>query len=508
MAQTAWMRMFVGVDCGTQSSKVVILDPDTLSVRGHGSCAHDMISGDNGRREQRPQWWIDAFETAFNAAIKDANISPRAVRGIGISGQQHGLVALDAQGRPVYPAKLWCDTETAPENAALVAALGGETGCLDALGVAPQPGFTASKIAWLRAHQRDAYDRIATVMLPHDYLNFYLTGRRVAESGDASGTGYFDTRARRWHHDAFAQVAPELDPERVLPELIGHDEPAGTVRAAVAERLGLADDVIVSAGGGDNMMGAIGTGNIQAGVVTMSLGTSGTIFAHSDTPAVSADGLVANFCASHDGWLPLICTMNVTSATTQLREVLGMNLAQFTEAVTDAPLGAGGITLLPFFNGERVPALPDATGSFLGLHSHNFSRANLCRAALEGATFGLRYGMDRLNALGIAPTELRLVGGGARSAIWRQIVADVMDAELICPTFDEAAALGAALQARFCHDRQAGDSTTLAELCDTAVALDEATHCTPQPADVDSYRDVYAHYHERLDAHYPQIADA
>ncbi|WP_106475998.1 xylulokinase [Phytohalomonas tamaricis] len=500
--------MYIGVDCGTQSTKVVVLEPESLRILGEGTSPHSMISGDNGRREQQPQWWIDAFEAAFARALEDAGVSAGDVRAIGVSGQQHGMVALDASGVPVYPGKLWCDTESHRENAALTEALGGEQGCLDTLGVALQTGYTASKISWLRKHHRDAFDRTATLLLPHDYLNFYLTGERVAEYGDASGTGYFDTRTRRWHEQAFSIIAPELDPGRVLPRLIGPDEPAGTVRREIAQRLGLSDGVIVSSGGGDNMMGAIGTGNIAPGTVTLSLGTSGTVYASSERPAISDDGLVANFCSSHGGWLPLICTMNVTSATTQVRELLGLDLDAFTAHAQHASIGAGGITVLPFFNGERVPALPEATGSLLGLSSYNFTAGNLCRAVMEGATFGLRFGFDLLGELTAKPERVRLIGGGAKSVVWRQMVADVMNVELACPTVTEAAALGAALQAAWCERRQQGEACTLEALCHQSVQLEADTVTRPQLEDVTRYEEVYTHYLDTLENCYPEYFSA
>ncbi|RKQ96881.1 xylulokinase [Kushneria sinocarnis] len=496
--------MYIGVDCGTQSTKVVVFDPERRALIGEASSAHELISAASGRREQQPAWWIEAFETAFHQAIERAGISAGEVRAIGVSGQQHGMVALDEQGEPVYPGKLWNDTEASHENEMLIEALGGEQGCLDRLGIIPQAGYTAPKIAWLREHHREAYDRIATLLLPHDYLNFHLTGERTAEYGDASGTAYFDTRRREWAPDVLAKVAPELDAGQVLPRLVEPDQPAGRVRREVAERLGLGEHVVVSSGGGDNMMGAIGTGNITPGAVTMSLGTSGTIYGCSTQPTVSRNGLVANFCGSHGGWLPLICTMNVTSATNQIRELTGHDVNAFNAAVERAPIGAEGVRVMPFFNGERVPMLPQATGSFLNLSSHNFSGDNLCRAVMEGATFGLRYGLDLLAEFDIRPKQLRLVGGGANSRVWRQMVADVMNVELVCPVVGEAAALGAALQAQWCERRQQGETIELHELCEQAVDIDESTLTIPDEESAGRYREVYRDYLKTLRERYPQ----
>ncbi|QOR38207.1 xylulokinase [Billgrantia diversa] len=490
--------MYIGVDCGTQSTKVVVVDIDGEAILGEASRPHHLEEGENGRREQEPDEWIAAFRGAFEEAVNRAGIERHAIRAIGVSGQQHGMVALDAAGRPVHPAKLWCDTETAVHNAALVQRLGGPAGCLERLGLVLQTGYTASKIAWLRETNPEAYRRIDAILLPHDYLNFWLTGEKVAEAGDASGTGYFDTRSRRWRHDVFAEIAPELDPERVLPRLIDYREPAGMLRLEVARELGLSPNIVVASGGGDNMLGAIGTGNIVPGIVTLSLGTSGTVCAYSPEPVRAESDMVANFCASHGGWLPLICTMNVTSASTLVRELFALDLAAFGERLAAAPIGAEGVTVLPFFNGERVPALPHATASFLGLDSRNLTQANLCRAVVESATFGLRYGLELLGPLAAGANQIRLIGGGANSPLWRQIVADVTATQVICPQVTDAAALGAALQAAWCERAD----LSLAALCDRLVHLDTHSLTEPVESNVQAYEAVYARYREALNGHH------
>ena len=487
--------MYLGVDCGTQSTKVVVVDIDAAAILGEASRPHRLIEGTNGRREQHPGDWLEAFRGAFQDAVAKANIDPRAVRAIGISGQQHGMVALDRDGEPVYPAKLWCDTETADHNAALVERLGGEAGCLERLGLVLQTGYTASKLAWLRDTHPEAYRRIDSLLLPHDYLNFWLTGERVSEAGDASGTGYFDTRRREWRLDVFAEIAPELDARAVLPRLIDARQPAGVVRPALARELGLAEGVVVSSGGGDNMLGAIGTGNIRPGEITMSLGTSGTICAHSSEPVQAESDMVANFCSSDGGWLPLICTMNVTSATTRVRELFGLELDDFGEHIASAPIGAEGVLMLPFFDGERVPALPHASASLLGLTGTNLTRANLCRAVMEGATFGMRYGLEQLGSLAAGARQIRLIGGGSKSPVWRQMVADITGIPVISPRVTDAAALGAALQAAWCERR--GD-VALDALCERLVVLDEATRAEPVPACVAAYEAVYTRYRQAL----------
>lgn len=486
--------MFLGIDCGTQGTKALLLDAASGRVLGQGSASHALITGRNGRREQSTEQWTTAFATATAAALVEAGVDGSAVLGIGVSGQQHGLVTLGEDGQVLRPAKLWCDTESAEQNQRLLNWLGGEQGSLQRLGVVIAPGYTVSKLLWMKEHHAELFDRIAHILLPHDYLNYWLTGHCCSEYGDASGTGYFNVRTREWDFDILRHIDPSGRLETALPELLEAHQPVGLIRADVAAKLRLNPLAVVSSGGGDNMMGAIGTGNITAGAITMSLGTSGTLYAFADEPRVSPQPSVATFCSSSGGWLPLICTMNLTNANGAIRELLQLDLEQFNALVMQAPIGAQGVTLLPFLNGERVPALPQATASLHGLTSENLTRANLCRAVLEGVTFGLRYGLDLLRESGIRSERIQLIGGGAKNPQWRQIVADMMATPVVCTTHSEAAALGGAIQAAWCYARQTDPHASLAELCDRCVHVDETTSVTPSADAVQAYEQAYRRY--------------
>jgi xylulokinase len=286
--------------------------------------------------------------------------------------------------------------------------------------------------------------------------------------------------------------------QAALPELIDAHQAVGRILPAIAAQLGLNPDAIVSSGGGDNMMGAIGTGNIQPGAITMSLGSSGTVYAFSDAPKVSPDASVATFCSSSGGWLPLICTMNLTNAAGAIRELFKLDLQQFNELVAQAPIGAEGVSMLPFLNGERVPALPHATGSLHGLTSDNLTQANLCRAVVEGTTFGLRYGLDLLRHNGLQSRSICLIGGGSKSAVWRQIVADIMNTPVICTEQSEAAALGAAIQAAWCKSWSNGREDTLAQLCQRCVKLDLQSETLPIAANVAAFQQAYERYQQHV----------
>jgi len=491
-------QLFLGIDCGTQGTKAIILDALSGQVLGQGAAAHKLISGANGRREQDPAQWLDALTLATRRALLAADVDGQAILGIGVSGQQHGLVLLDHQGKVLRPAKLWCDTETADENDRLLTHLGGDKGSLERLGVVIAPGYTVSKLLWTREQHPEIFSRIAHVMLPHDYLNYWLTGRSCSEYGDASGTGYFNVRTRQWDLQLLRDIDPSGRLQAALPELIDAHAAVGTLLPGIADHLGINPRARVSSGGGDNMMGAIGTGNIKPGAITMSLGSSGTVYAYADQPKVSPDAAVATFCSSSGGWLPLICTMNLTNATGVIRELFDLDIECFNALVAQAPIGAEGVCMLPFLNGERVPALPHATGSVLGLTMSNLTQANLCRAVVEGTTFGLRYGLDLLRHNGLQSRSICLIGGGSNSQVWRQIVADTMNTPVICTEQSEAAALGAAIQAAWCTSWANGHEDSLEDLCERCVKFDLASETLPIADNVAAYQQAYERYRQHV----------
>ncbi len=292
------MSLFIGIDSGTQSTKAVVLDLKAKRVIAEARAPHRMIGGlPAGHMEQHPAEWVQALETVIEAVV--AKVDAKAIRGIGVSGQQHGFVPLDADGEVIRPAKLWCDTSTTEECAILTKKLVGEKAVIRLTGNLILPGFTAPNILWLKRHEPANFKRLRHVLLPHDYLNFHLTGEYFMEHGDASGTALMDVRKRQWAKPVLAVIDARLD--EWLPKLSASAAAVGVVRPEVAARLGLAEGVVVSAGGGDNMMGAIGTGNVTPGVVTASFGTSGTIYAHAEKPVVDPRGRSRRFAPRRAG---------------------------------------------------------------------------------------------------------------------------------------------------------------------------------------------------------------
>ena len=481
--------LLLGIDCGTQSTKVLVVDARSGRVLAEASQGHDLIAGlPPGAKEQHPQAWLTATAKAIKAALQGAKARAGEVVAMGVSGQQHGFVPLDKTGAVIRPAKLWCDTTTAPECAEITARLGGPKQTIAALGNSVLPGFTASKILWLKNHEPKNFAKLATVLLPHDYLNFWLTGERVMEYGDASGTALLNVRTRRWSKAALEAIDGELADK--LPPLISSDEPAGKLQAKTAQSLGLNPGVLVSAGGGDNMMGAIGTGNTRAGIITASFGTSGTIYACADKPVIDPDGEIAAFCDSTNRWLPLLCTMNVTVATEMMRLDFGYTHEQFENKAAKVAPGSSGLLLLPYLEGERTPNVPDGTGAMIGINTKTFSASHYCRAAMEGATLGMNYGLRRLAGLGVKAKQIRATGGGAKSKLWRQIMADVFNAEVVTLKVSEGAAYGAALQALWCWRLQRGDKARIEDITDEFVTLNNAETSTPKADAVAAYQEL------------------
>jgi xylulokinase len=476
--------MYLGIDCGTQGTKALLIDGDG-AVLGRGYAAHAIVESETGAREQEPSWWVDALRAAVRQALAHA---PGEVKAIGVSGQQHGLVVLDQDKRVIRAAKLWNDTETAPQNRQLIDYFGGKQAWFERFGIVPLTGYTVSKLLWLKQEEPENFARIRHILLPHEYLNFWLTGRMCAEFGDASGTAFFDVRSRQWSGEILAAIdggAGQL--LAALPPLIGVDEPVGTLRPEAAAELGLAESCLVAAGGGDNMMGAIGTGNVREGVVTLSLGTSSTVYSFHDAPVLDPTGNVAPFCSSTGGWLPLVCTMNATNVVTQTLQTLGRTVKDIEAALDSTAPGANGLIFLPFLNGERTPDLPDARGTLLGISPINFTPECLIRAAVEGVSFGILNGLDLMQK-GTPVDRILVIGGGSRSPGWRQLLADASGARVDVPVEEEAGCLGAAIQAIYVSGRGGAHAETFAEIASRLVAIDPDRSAEPDTALGPAYR--------------------
>jgi xylulokinase len=419
--------LVAGVDSSTTATKVEVRDLDTGRVVVGGSSPHPPTQPP--RSEQQPEAWWAAFEAAWGQA------GDPDVAAISVAGQQHGMVALDHDRCVIRPAKLWNDTESAPEAAWLIGRLpGGRRAWADACGLVPVASFTITKLAWLHRHEPRAWERLAHVVLPHDWLTLELTGRLVTDRGDASGTGYWSAAAGTYRQDLLALVDPERDWSGVVPLVLGPLEAAGEWNGA-----------LVGPGTGDNMAGALGVG-LRPGDVAVSIGTSGTVYGVSDEPTADASGIVAGFADATGRHLPLVCTLNATKVTDAVRRLLGVDHDELDRLALAGAPGAGGLTLLPYLDGERTPDRPNATGVLAGLRS-DVGREQLARAAVEGVVCGLLDGLDALAAFAPTGGQLIVVGGGARSRAYRQVLADLSGREVLVPHVREQVATGACVQA-------------------------------------------------------------
>jgi xylulokinase len=435
--------LVMGVDSSTQSTKVEVRDADDGRLVAQGRAPHP-ATGRPPRSEQDPIAWWDALVTAVGQT------GVRDIAALSVAGQQHGMVVLDAAGAVLRPAKLWNDTESAPEAEAMVKKFGPERWA-KTTGTVPVASLTITKLAWLARREPDVLARVGRVLLPHDYLTYRLTGRYVTDRGDASGTGYWSPTEERWRTDLLDLVVGRPGngtwSDR-LPEVLAPLAPSDWMTASVHEVLGLRGRPLCGPGTGDNMAAALGVG-LRTGDVAISLGTSGTAYTVSAQPVFDRSGAVAGFADATGRYLPLVCTLNATQVTDAIGRVLAVDGAELDALALSAPPGSGGVVLLPYFGGERTPNRPTATGIIAGLRPE-VTRAAMARAAYEGVVLGVLDGLDALARAGLTRGEggrTMLIGGGARSPAYRRIVADLSGAAITVPDGDEHVALGACVQA-------------------------------------------------------------
>ncbi|GGL38225.1 xylulokinase [Phycicoccus endophyticus] len=419
--------LVAGVDTSTQSCKVAVCDAETGEVVRMGRGSHPDAT------EVDPAHWWSAWEEATADGLLEG------VAALAVGGQQHGMVLLDDADEVVRPALLWNDTRSAGTARDLVAELGGPQAWADAVGIVPLAAITAAKLRWVRDEEPESMQRAARVVLPHDWL----TGRILAagggftewttDAGDASGTGYFSAATREYRPDLLRLAAGR---DLGVPRVAGPAEIVGRTREGLA----------LAAGTGDNMGAALGLG-LRRGDVVVSLGTSGTAFARHDHPTADARGFVQSFADAENGFLPLVCTLNAARVLTAGAAMLGVDLPGLDRLALAGEPGAGGLTLLPFLDGERTPNLPEATGAIQGLTRANATPENLARAVVEGMLLGLASAVDAVRDAGCHVERVLLIGGAANSAAVQQVAPDLLGAPVAVPAPGEYVAVGAARQA-------------------------------------------------------------
>jgi len=488
------VSLVLGLDVSTTATKAVLQDAEG-TVLAVGASAYPYETPHPLWSEQDPALWWDASGVAVRAALGAAEVDGAAVAAVGLTGQMHGLVALDTRDEVLRPAILWNDQRTAAECDA-IREIVGRRRLIATTGNDALPGFTAPKLLWLRRHEPEVWAAIAHVLLPKDLVRLRLTGEHAVDRADGSGTMLFDLASRDWSTEIVGELGIQ---RRWLPQTFEGPMVTGTITEAAASATGLRAGTPVIAGGGDQAAAAIGVGSVAPGVSSVSLGTSGVMFTTTEGPTIEPEGRLHAFChAVPDRWHLMGVMLSAAGSLRWYRDTLapGVAFEELVEEAAQAPPGSDGLLFLPYLTGERTP-YPDplARGAFVGLTVHH-GRAHLTRAVLEGVAFGLRDSLELMLAAGLPhPTEIRATGGGIRSALWRQILADVLSAAIVTTTGAEGAAQGAATLASV----GAGWFETVQDACRALVRTGETT---PPSEATGAYTRAYARYREL----YPALA--
>jgi len=499
------MKYLLGIDVGTSGTKVALFD---IAGRLIGSATHEypLFQPENGWAEQDPDDWWRAVVAGISALTRDYPEPCADIVGIGVTGQMHGLVMLDEAGVVIRPAILWCDGRTIEQCAEITERVGAQK-LIDITANPALPGFTAGKILWVRQHEPANYARCRHILLPKDYIRYKLTGVIAADATDASGTNLFDVAKRAWSSEILGIL--DID-EALLPPVYESPEVLGTVTEASAELTGLTSGIPVVAGAGDNAAAAVGMGVVKAGRAFTSIGSSGVIFAHSDTVAIDPGGRVHTFCAAAPGtWTVMSCTLAAglslrwyrdTFCQSEIEAASTMDVDPYdliTQGIRRIQPGADRLIYLPYLMGERSPLLDsNARGVFFGLSTIH-TRAHVARSVMEGITYSLRQCLDVLRDMDVPCDHMLACGGGAKSEFWRQMLADMFSIPVAVPINDEGPAFGAALLAGV----GAGVYASVEDACERTVKVSDTIASDP------AMGAVYEPYYRLFTQLYPVLAD-
>ncbi len=485
------MSVHVGLDVGTGGARAVAVD-EAGEVVAEASSEYPLHSPRPGWTEQDPADWWDGAKAALGRVASEAGGD---VSGLGLTGQMHGSVFLDASDAVIRPALLWNDQRTGRQCEEITEAVGAER-LIQIAGNPALTGFQAPKVVWLRDEEPENFARLSRVLLPKDYVRLLLSGEYATDVSDASGTLFLDVKGREWSEEILGVLEVPLD---WMPRTYEGPEVAGTLRRDAAEELGLPPGIPVAAGGGDNAAAAVGTGIVAPGLVSSSVGTSGVLFAHTEGFDPDPSGRLHAFCHAVPGAYHLMAvTLSAGGSLSWWRDTLGGDFDDMVGAASEIPPGSEGLVFLPYLSGERTPHLdPGARGSFFGLTARH-GVPHMTRAVMEGVTFALRDGLEIMRGLGVPVGDVRATGGGAKSALWRGLQADVYGEPVRRTAADEGPAYGAALLAGVA----AGTYGDVGEASSVVRVREEVTE--PDPERVRTYEDYYGVYRSL----YPATRDA
>ena len=498
---------WLGLDIGTGGSRAIIMD-ETGAVRAAATAEHaPMTQLQPTWAEQDPEDWWRAAQEAIRSSLAQAGLSGSEITGVGLSGQMHGAVLLDAGYKVIRPSIIWCDQRSQKQADWFTERLGAkrliEITCNPAL-----TGFTVPKLLWVRDNEPENYRRMRILLLPKDYVRFRLTGEFATEVSDAAGTLLLDVPRRQWSSEILQTL--EMTTGQ-LPLVAESHEPTAAISSTTAGLTGLKKGTPVVGGGGDQAAGGVGNGIVESGIVSSTIGTSGVLFAHTDAPHLDPGGRVHTFCHAVKGrWHVMAVTQGAGLSFRWFRDNLGITEVEqagimgvdpyelLTKEATAAPAGCEGLIYLPYLMGERTPHLdPFARGVFFGLTARH-TRAHMIRAVLEGVAYSLRDGLEIFKEMGVPSQQVRASGGGGRSPLWRQIQADVFNREMITINATEGSAYGAALLAA----TGTGGFQSVEEACRACIRVTE--RCEPNPARARLYEQYYSVYRSL----YPRLKES
>lgn len=488
-------NLFAGLDVSTQGCKFLIINQDKEEVVYLTSVNYDNDLDDYDTQngvikdtpkvvsESNPTMWLDAIEMVFKRAKKE-NIPLNDIKCISVSGQQHGLVSLDKEGNLTRKrSKLWNDFSTKEECNILRERVGGKDEMIKEIGNTQRTGYTAPKIFHMVRNEPEKYKKSSTLFLVHNYINWFLTGgTRVMEPGDTSGMALWNPKTREWSQKVMEVIDTDLEDK--LPPVRPSDQTIGTISEYLADKYGFNQNCEIDAGSGDNMYGAIGTGNVEPGVVTISLGTSGTAYTFMEEPYIDQAGEIAAFCDSTGHHLPLLCVSNMANGYNSILNQYDINHEEFVEIIKKVKPGNEGRLLLPWYGGERTPDIPHAEPIYFGFDLDDFTKENLCRAVLEGHILNIYYGFKKMP---VEVSEIRLTGGLSKSPAWCQTIADIFEAQTV-PVEGEGAAMGAALHAAWVWKKENEEGKSIQEIVEPFITLSEERRKEPRAKYLPVYR--------------------
>ena len=493
-------RLFAGLDISTQSAKLVLLNWVSGSVLYEDSLSYDLDLSHYGTKngvipnkdksvsESDPKMWIEAVDILFQRS-KDKSIPLDQIKSISVSGQQHGLVSLDKGGHLSRPlSKLWNDFSTQKECDLLEKSIGGQSEMIKEVGNSQRTGYTASKIYNMFLNERDIYDKTAVFLLVHNYINWYLTGgTSIMEEGDASGTALWSPVNKNWSEKVMNSIDVSLKAK--LPNVDSSKKSIGFISKSLVKHFGFSPDCTIDSGSGDNMYGALGTGNITSGLVTISLGTSGTAYTFLENPFIDPSGEIACFCDSTGNYLPLLCVSNMANGYNNFLKQNSLSHSEFDLLIEKSDPGNNGKIIIPWFEGERTPDLPEAAPIYFGFNPEDFNKNTMARGLLEGHIQNLYDGFRRLP---VRPKKIHLTGGMSKSRSWCQAIADIFSCETV-PLESEGAAMGAALHASWVWHNENREPKEINEIVEPFILFNERLICKPR----EKYQKIYG-YQKKL----------